>query len=546
MLCPNCFQDKTATACAICGYVELGVEDGLRLPLRAELKGGRYLVGATLGHGGFGITYKAYDQKHFKAIVVVKECMLPSSGEVQRSPNGKDVLVSPSFQEAYRKWLNRFYEEAKIISKFQHPNIVRIVDFFFENNTAYYVMPLVEGVDLRKYLEGRGGRMTESELVPIARSLISALAALHEKNLIHRDIKPQNIILLQSNTIPVLIDFGAARRQFESDNSLSHMGVQTEGYSPIEQVMASKNQGPWTDVYSLCATLYKALSGATPMPADKRIDTNGVDRYRSIESLVPEISASFAKMINKGLSHGKGKRWQSALEMGNLLPQSDRKEASITKMLSPSSSIGETKKVFNFGIMKLHKKNADRVFPPWMLFSPTMLAFLGVFGANSPWNYLTKEFLMIAVVNTVLLLIYRAKFEVSEKTTEGLSTPAENGLVQQVNERVGTITFLDSVMAGQKFNMKQGEIFTIGRSTPSDIVVKNSHMSKQHVMIRFHDPDFEVMDLKSTNGTYKLNYEQSGKLKSVKKIDRYMGQGIFNLGPYEREQMRIECSSASR
>ena len=167
MLCPNCFQDKTATACTACGYTELGVEDGRRLPLRTELKGGRYLVGATLGHGGFGITYKAYDQTHFKAIVVIKECMLPGLGEVNRSPNGKDILVSPGFQETYRKWLNRFYEEAKIISKFQHPNIVRIVDFFFENNTAYYVMPLVEGIDLRTHLEARGGRITESELVPI-------------------------------------------------------------------------------------------------------------------------------------------------------------------------------------------------------------------------------------------------------------------------------------------------------------------------------------------------------------------------------------------
>jgi serine/threonine protein kinase len=546
MLCPNCFQDKTATACTVCSYTELGVEDGHRLPLRTELKGGRYLVGATLGRGGFGITYKAYDQTHFKAIVVIKECMLPGLGEVNRSPNGKDILVSPGFQETYRKWLNRFYEEAKIISKFQHPNIVRIVDFFFENNTAYYVMPLVEGIDLRTHLEARGGRITESELLPIARSLISAMTALHGKGLIHRDIKPQNIILLQSNTLPVLIDFGAARKQFDGDDSLSHMGVQTEGYSPIEQVMASKNQGPSTDVYSLCATLYRALAGAAPMPADKRIDKNGIDRYQLIESLVPEISSSFAKMINKGLSHGKGKRWQSAREMEDLIPSPNGKEASITKIPSLSAYPGGSDRDSDGAIMKFRKKHLDRVFPQWMLLSPTAIAFLGVFGANSPWNYLTREFFMIAVVNVVLWLIYRAKFEVNEQTTDGSSTPALHRPVSQEQERVGTITFLDSVMAGQQFNLKQGQVFTIGRASPSDIVVKNSHMSKQHVMIRFHDPDFEVMDLQSTNGTYKLNYEKSGKLRSVKKIDRYLGHGIFNLGPYEREQMRIECSSISR
>lgn len=542
MLCSDCFQEKgERLVCSHCGFDESLETDARRLPLRITLKKGRYLVGKILGRGGFGLTYKAFDNEQYRAIVVIKECLLTDSGQVTRADDKRKLVINSGFKVTYEKWLDRFCEEAKRIALFQHPNIVRIVDLFKENNTAYYVMPLVEGVDMRVHLEHCGGKLTEQELLPIAQSLISALCVLHGEGIIHRDIKPQNIILTKVAMEPVLIDFGAARDKFSKAESLSQLGIQTEGYSPIEQVTASSNQGPWTDLYSLSATFYRCLVGKPPIPSDNRFRYNNEDLYLPIEKVVPNISVDFARLINKGLTYSHKRRLQSADEMLKLLP-----------VIPGSEDIGTKMPSWNSPSLELEIDTGDKYKgkPPrygWkrgmvlLWFAPSILGFLGVIAADSPVN-LVGVFLALLAINVIAwgLVAVRSRIQAEPAITFKTSY---DGSIASDSKAIGTVRFLDGEMAGRTFSLSKGQSLLVGRSRSVDVTIRDQHLSKQHAKITFLNPDFEILDLGSTNGTYYVNYSDANHRANVKRIERYVGYGVFCLGPYEKERMRFECSA---
>lgn len=225
--------------------------------------GGDYVIDRVLGAGGFGITYKAFDEG-LQAWVALKE-FFPTGTAIRE--DGQTVHARSSAENADYAWgLERFKQEAQVLARFNHRNIVRVSRIFEENNTAYCVLDYIEGPKFSDWLRGLGRNPTQAELDHICASVLDALDLVHRNGLLHRDIAPDNILMRNDGT-PVLIDFGAAR-QAMSNRSASMSAIYKRGFSPIEQYStAADQQGPWSDIYSTSATFYYAVTGSIPVDA---------------------------------------------------------------------------------------------------------------------------------------------------------------------------------------------------------------------------------------------------------------------------------------
>ena len=225
-----------------------------------------------LGAGGFGITYLARDLQLDRG-VAVKE-YLPQEWGTRRF----DGTIGPrsSSVEADFQWgLKRFLDEARILARLNHPQVVRVYRVIEANGTAYLVMEYIEG-----------------------RSLAAGLAEVHRADLLHRDIKPANVMLREGDGSPVLIDFGAARQQM-GQHSRSMTAVLTPGYAPIEQYSSRGRQGPWTDIYALGAVAYAALGGRPPEESIERIRE---DRMPPVREVAPDVSGVLAAAVDAALA----------------------------------------------------------------------------------------------------------------------------------------------------------------------------------------------------------------------------------------------------
>jgi serine/threonine protein kinase len=223
-----------------------------------------YQVERVLGQGGFGTTYLCFDQKLSRHCAIKEFTPLRLA---QRATNNSLQPQAGSSLQEYSSAVVTFLLEARRLASFSHPNIVRVQRFFEANNTAYFVMDYEKGVSLRGFLKGQCGVLTEQEIEAIVGPLCDALDQLHQNGLIHRDLKPDNI-LIQADGAPILIDFGAA---LDVKNSDDVAVVATDGYAPPEQFGLLQNQGPWVDVYALGATLYEILFGEIPQPSRFRL-----------------------------------------------------------------------------------------------------------------------------------------------------------------------------------------------------------------------------------------------------------------------------------
>ncbi len=235
--------------------------------LAAGTKMERFEINSILGMGGFGITYKAWDHR-LQRQVAVKE-YLPGELAIR----GEDsVSVLPRDTEkkgAYDYGLKRFLDEARVLARFNHPNIVRVLHFLEAHGTAYMIMDFEQGQPLSGHLRKLGEPMSEHAIMALARPLLDGLKVVHAEKFLHRDIKPPNIYL-RAKGAPVLLDFGAAR-QAMGEHTGPLTAIVTPGYGPLEQYSSEGEQGPWTDLYALGGTLYRCMSGQTPTEATKRI-----------------------------------------------------------------------------------------------------------------------------------------------------------------------------------------------------------------------------------------------------------------------------------
>ena len=235
------------------------------LPVGAELVGD-YRIERVLGQGGFGVTYLA-EQLKLGTRVAVKEYF--ASDVATRDQTLTVHPLSGEHGEMFEWGKQRFLEEARTLAQFRHPSIVRVLHVFEALNTAYMVLEFESGESFHDWLDNLNRAPTQFELDTILPALLDALQMLHERNLIHRDIAPDNVIVRPDNT-PVLLDFGAARQAFAAE-SKTLTSIVKAGYSPPEQYQSGQDaQGPWTDVYALGATLYRAVTGSAPDAAPAR------------------------------------------------------------------------------------------------------------------------------------------------------------------------------------------------------------------------------------------------------------------------------------
>lgn len=303
--CLNCFNlfdivysDKEEReVCPYCGYCEgTPPKELYHLYPGVGLYNNRYVIGTCIGFGGFGITYKAWDNV-LETVVAVKEYY--PTGLVQRVPGKPQVIIyTGESKEEYMQELERFLDEAKNMAKFvDNPNIVHVDAFFEENNTAYLVMEYLPGMTLKSYLKSKGGRIGCEEVIPIADAVITALKEIHAGGIIHRDISPDNIMLCNDGRIK-LLDFGAARFS-DADQERTRSIILKPGFAPPEQYQAKSKQGPWTDIYALCATVYRAITGVLPDESVNRVIEDTVQSPIQIYSDIPE---RISNTVMKGMS----------------------------------------------------------------------------------------------------------------------------------------------------------------------------------------------------------------------------------------------------
>ncbi len=266
---------------------------------------GRYTIEGVLGQGGFGITYLGMDELHEKP-VAIKEFF--PQGIVTRNIEYQDTVTVTFVGEKdnYEKGKERFLKEARTMAKFsKDEGIVKALDFFEINNTAYIVMEYLEGVTLKQYLR-ENQRIAPEDLIELLVPLIESLDEIHSQGMIHRDISPDNIMVLPDGRIK-LMDFGAARDYTEfGEKSLSI--VLKPGYAPPEQYQTHGVQGPWTDIYALCATMYKCITGENPPDAiDRLVD----DHLKKISAFGFTVSPQIEEAIIKGMSVAAKDRYQN-------------------------------------------------------------------------------------------------------------------------------------------------------------------------------------------------------------------------------------------
>ncbi len=267
-LCENCFSEISAEPCPHCGY-SLGMPLSNAVVLSpGTILAGKYIVGKCLGAGGFGITYRSYHYQE-NSVVAIKEYF--PKAIVHRGDDHTSIYVSSEQERlAYTEGASKFYREAEMVASFREaPGIVKVYEFFSENNTSYMVMEYLEGMDLRQLFTKRGngtnfGQFSEEETLYILNSVLDSLKVVHShredgKITLHRDIAPDNIYLCADGRIK-LIDFGAAR-QLVSNMSQNLSVIVKRGFAPPEQYQKKGNQGPWSDIYALGATAYSLLSG---------------------------------------------------------------------------------------------------------------------------------------------------------------------------------------------------------------------------------------------------------------------------------------------
>ena len=293
-LCPGCLAAKgRANPCPHCGYDEAAPRGAFLLPHRTLLNG-QFLVGRVLGKpGGFGITYLGWDL-NLQTRVAIKE-YLPRELAGRATDR---ATVAPHTQdegEQFHYGLEQFLREARTLAQIDHPNIVRVRHFFEVNGTAYLVMDYYQGLSLAEHLERHGGRLPEEQAKQVMLPILDGLRAVHAKHFLHRDIKPQNIYLARidsGGTRPILLDFGAAR-QAMGERSRSLSVVVSAGYAPFEQYHRKGNQGPWTDIYSAAAVIYRLVTGVTPPEATER---------RDVDLLKPAAAFGVSKPLSDALS----------------------------------------------------------------------------------------------------------------------------------------------------------------------------------------------------------------------------------------------------
>ncbi|MBE5938937.1 MAG: extracellular solute-binding protein [Lachnospiraceae bacterium] len=324
MRCLNCFKehDDNIGICPYCGFaISEYMPEAYHL-MPGVILDERYMIGIVTGVGGFGIVYKAWDMK-LERVVAIKE-YYPGS-MVNRIPGTTDVIiVSGRNKKTFEYNKDRFLCEARNTVRFaEHKNIINVYEYFEENNTAYMVMDLLIGIPLNKFMK-KFEKVSVQNTIYIINNICDALSYLHKQKIIHRDISPDNIYICEDNSI-ILFDFGTA--EFSDDNVKVMDVVVKEGYSPIEQYNNINEQGPWTDMYALGATMYVMLTGVRPPEASVRKVNDELIAPHELDNSIPE---NISNAVMKAMAVEKHMRFNSIDEFSKAI-NGEKKVANLKK-----------------------------------------------------------------------------------------------------------------------------------------------------------------------------------------------------------------------
>ena len=307
-ICFNCMREKKEPGpCPHCGFDESTYQPAAHHLRPGTILEGKYILGRVLGEGGFGITYVGWDL-NLEMKVAVKEYYPNGFASRDHERTNTLTIFTGSRGEFFQKGLEKFVDEARRLAKFWgFPGIVSVKDYFQGNKTAYIVMEFVQGQTLKELLRQRPDkRLPAAEVFAMMRPVMQSLEEVHKAGLIHRDISPDNL-MISSNGQVKLIDFGAAR-DFARDGEKSRSVLLKPGYAPSEQYRSRGNQGPWTDVYSLCATMYRAITGRVPEESLDRMEEDTLKRPSQLGIAIPDWQE---EALLQGLAVFQRDRFQS-------------------------------------------------------------------------------------------------------------------------------------------------------------------------------------------------------------------------------------------
>lgn len=302
------------------------------------LNGGKYIIEKKIGEGGFGIAYRAM-QTGLNRVVCIKEYF--PAGSCVRDTYAKTIHLQGMDEEKFERYRKAFVKEAQTLAALHHPGIVEVIDIFDENNTSYMVMPFVEGRSLQSIVE-TNGPLTYPEAVNYIGQVANAVGYIHDRHILHRDIKPDNI-MITADYKAVLIDFGSAR-EFEEDKTQAHTSMLTHGYAPTEQYTRNSRKGAYTDIYAIGATLYFILTGKVPMEAAARI----TETMPEPKELNPDLPDEANRTIMKAMQLKSQNRHQSIGEFMDDL-RNVKPSAVVPETVTPAPSSSDS-----------HEKNEAR------------------------------------------------------------------------------------------------------------------------------------------------------------------------------------------
>lgn len=303
-----------ASAASAASAISAPHEAGL-LPVGSRLA--EFEVTRVIGQGGFGVVYEAWDHT-LERVVAIKE-YLPTSLST-RQHDGTVVPLSERHRETFDLGMRSFINEARLLAQFDHPSLLKVYRFWQEKGTTYMVMPFYRGDTLREALVAIPAGVDEGWLLRIMDGVTQALAVMHGANCYHRDIAPDNIILLEGSGRPVVLDFGAARRVI-TDKTQAITVILKPGYAPIEQYaeMPDMSQGAWTDVYALAAVMHVAVCGRAPPPSVARLLSDSYVPLAGNDILRQRYSPRLLEAIDAGLGVRPEQRPQSMAELREAL-----------------------------------------------------------------------------------------------------------------------------------------------------------------------------------------------------------------------------------
>lgn len=279
---------------------------------------GRFQIDKVLGVGGFGITYLGH-HKDLGYKCAVKEYFI--SGKCVRQSDGLSIGYQGISEEQFSKYKGRFLDEARTLVKVKNRHVVSVLDVFEANNTAYIVMEFIEGVNLQEKVR-KQGPLEYTLAVNYIAQLSEAVECCHQRHILHRDIKPDNVMITPDDRV-VLIDFGSAR-DFVNDEVQRHTAILTQGYAPIEQYTSTSKKGNYTDIYSLGGVFYYAVTGHKPMDATDRM-LSEMPTPKSFNSAIPDAAEN---TIMKAMQMKPEDRYQNVGEfMDDLVGKINTAEA---------------------------------------------------------------------------------------------------------------------------------------------------------------------------------------------------------------------------